>query len=128
MKIDHIALYCIDLEAMREFWMKHFSCTSNEQYHNTRTGLKTYILTFPEGSARLEIMQRPEVTEPLTEVYRAGYIHMSVAVGSKEVVDGKTKELQSDGYECLSGPRTTGDGYYESCIAGPEGILIEITV
>lgn len=128
MKIDHIALYCIHLEAMREFWMKHFGCTSNEQYHNPRTGLKTYILTFPEGSARLEIMQRPEVTEPLTEVNRAGYIHMSVAVGSKEAVDGKTKELQSAGYECLSGPRTTGDGYYESCIAGPEGILIEITV
>lgn len=59
MKIDHIALYCIDLEAMREFWMAHFGCTSNEQYHNPRTGLKTYILTFPEGSARLEIMQHP---------------------------------------------------------------------
>ncbi len=30
--------------------------------------------------------------------------------------------------ECVSGPRTTGDGYYESCIVGPEGILIEIMV
>ena len=25
-------------------------------------------------------------------------------------------------------PRTTGDGYYESCILGPEGNQIEITV
>ena len=127
-KIDHIALYCVDLEAMREFWVKHFSCAPNDLYHNPRTGLKTYILSFPDGGARLEIMQRPEVTESLSEIYRAGFIHMSVAVGSKEAVDGKTKELQAAGYECISGPRTTGDGYYESCIVGPEGILIEITV
>ncbi len=33
-----------------------------------------------------------------------------------------------DGYEVISGPRTTGDGYYESCIIGPEGNLIETTV
>ena len=128
MRIDHIALYCIDLEAMYEFWMTHFGCTSNEQYHNPRTGLRTYILSFPDGGARLEIMQRPEVTEPLPDQYRASFIHMSVAIGSKEKVDSKTTELQSAGYECLSGPRTTGAGYYESQIQGPEGILIEITV
>ena len=28
----------------------------------------------------------------------------------------------------LDGPRTTGDGYYESCILGVEGNQIEITV
>ena len=33
-----------------------------------------------------------------------------------------------DGYEVLSGPRTTGDGYYESCIVAFEGNQIEITV
>ena len=126
--IDHIALYCIDLEAMREFWMKHFDCSSNAMYHNPRTGLRTYILSFPEGGARLEIMQRPEVVEPLSGQYHAGFIHMSISVGSKKAVDNKTHELQTAGYECNSGPRTTGDGYYESCIQGPEGILIEITV
>ena len=34
----------------------------------------------------------------------------------------------TDGYEVVSGPRTTGDGYYESCIVGIEGNQIEITV
>ena len=53
---------------------------------------------------------------------------MSIALGSKNAVDAKTAELKNVGYECISGPRTTGDGYYESCIAGPEGVLIEITV
>ena len=127
MRIDHIALYCIDLEAMREFWEKHFNCTSNELYRNPRTGLKTYILRFPNGNTRLEIMQHPEVTKTLPDTYRAGFIHISIAVGDKQVVDDKTLELQSAGYECIGGPRITGDGYYESCIAGPEGILIEIT-
>ena len=128
MNIDHIALYCIDLESMKCFFMEYFGCTSNERYHNSRSGLKTYILSFPDGGARLEIMSRPEVTEPLTEVFRGGFIHVSIALGSKKNVDAKTEELKTAGYECISGPRTTGDGYYESCIVGPEGILIEITV
>ena len=128
MKIDHIALYCLDLEGMRNFFMEHFSCYSNEMYHNPSPGLRTYILSFPTGDTRLEIMSRPEVTKENREQYRAGFIHMSIAVGSKDAVDGKTRELTAAGYECISGPRTTGDGYYESCIVGPEGILIEITI
>lgn len=50
-----------------------------------------------------------------------------MGVGSREAVDELTCRLGSDGYEVLSGPRTTGDGYYESCILGPENNLIEIT-
>lgn len=128
MRFDHIALYCIDLEAMREFFVSQFGCTSNEQYHNPRTGLRTYILTLPDGGARIEIMARPEVTETNPEQFRAGFIHLSLAAGSQQAVDEKTRQLQAAGYCCISGPRTTGDGYYESCIVGPEGILIEITV
>ena len=30
--------------------------------------------------------------------------------------------------EVLSGPRTTGDGYYESCVRAVEGNQVEITV
>lgn len=38
-----------------------------------------------------------------------------------------TERLRNDGYLVVSGPRTTGDGYYESCIVGIEGNQIEIT-
>ena len=62
MRIDHAALFCRDLEQMRQFFIDYFDARSNEQYHNPRTG-----------------------------------------------------------------PRTTGDGYYESTILGPEGIQIEVT-
>ena len=59
---------------------------------------------------------------------RTGYIHIAFSVGSKEKVDELTEKIIEDGYEVISGPRTTGDGYYESCIVGIEGNQIEITV
>lgn len=127
MRIDHVALYCRDLEAMRQFFLDYFEAVSNEQYHNPRTGLRTYILSFTEGSTRLELMQRPDVADVDPSVAATGYIHISIAVGSKRGVDLLTRRLADDGYPVVSGPRTTGDGYYESCILGPEGIQIEIT-
>lgn len=59
---------------------------------------------------------------------RIGYAHIAFSVGSAAAVDALTKRLREDGYEVISGPRTTGDGYYESCIVGIEGNQIEITV
>ena len=128
MKIDHVALFCRDLEAMRQFFLDYFEAVSNEQYHNPRTGLRTYILSFPNGGARLELMSRPDTIEADPSKPHIGFIHVSFAVGSKEAVDAKTVELRDAGYQVVSGPRTTGDGYYESCILGPEGIQIEITI
>ena len=128
MRIDHIALYCNDLEQMRQFFINHFDAASNQQYHNPRTGLRTYFLTFPDGSTRLEVMQRPDTIASDSSKPNIGFIHMSLAAGSKEAVDAKTQELREAGYQVVSGPRTTGDGYYESCILGPENIQIEITV
>ena len=128
MKIEHVALFCRDLEAMRQFFLDYFEAVSNEQYHNPRTGLRTYILSFPNGGARLEVMSRPDTIEADPSKPHIGFIHVSFAVGSKEEVDAKTIELRDAGYQVISGPRTTGDGYYESCILGPEGIQIEITI
>lgn len=128
MKIEHVALFCKNLEQMRQFFLDHFEAVSNEPYHNPRTGLRTYILTLPDGDARLELMQRPDTIDIDPSKSNIGFIHVSFALGSKEAVDKKTIELRDAGYIIVSGPRTTGDGYYESCILGPERIQIEITV
>ena len=128
MRIDHVALYCQDLEGMKEFFVRNFNGVPNDMYHNPKTGLKTYILSFEDSDARLELMTRPEVENEEENIFRHGFIHLSFSVGSKEGVDNLTKVLNDDGYQVLSGPRTTGDGYYESCIVGPERILIEITI
>ena len=127
MRIDHAALFCKDLEQMRQFFIDYFDARSNEQYHNPRTGLRTYILSFTEGSTRLELMQRPDVQDADPSLPAIGYVHLSFAVGSKKGVDLLTRRLAADGYTVTSGPRTTGDGYYESSILGPEGIQIELT-
>ena len=58
MRIDHIALCVRDLEAMRDFYIKHFGAAAGELYHNPRTGFSSYFLSF-EGGARLELMTRP---------------------------------------------------------------------
>ena len=127
MRIDHAALFCKDLEQMRQFFIDYFDARSNEQYHNPRTGLRTYILSFTEGSTRLELMSRPDVLDADPSQPAIGYVHLSFAVGSRKGVDLLTRRLAADGYTVTSGPRTTGDGYYESCILGPEGIQIEVT-
>ena len=65
MKIDHVALFCSDLEGMMDFFMRFFAAKPNELYHNPRTGLKTYILSFPDGDDSLEIMHRPDVDKSI---------------------------------------------------------------
>ena len=127
MKIDHIALYANDLEATRQFFLKYLGASSNEGYHNPQTDFRSYFLSFDDG-ARLELMNRPGLEDSSKEPARTGYAHIAFRVGSKENVDALTERLKSDGYKVVSGPRTTGDGYYESCIVAIEGNQIELTV
>ena len=43
-------------------------------------------------------------------------------------MDALTQRLRGDGYAVASEPQVTGDGYYEGCVAGPEGLPAELTV
>ena|SRR5690554_1937026 len=127
MHIEHIAMYVNNLEKTREFFETYFEAKSNALYHNLNTGFQSYFLSFEHG-ARLEIMKKPIMEDDEKTLTRTGYIHIAFSVGSQDGVDVLTKRLQQDGYEVISGPRTTGDGYYESCIVGIEGNQIEITI
>jgi lactoylglutathione lyase len=127
MKIEHTALYVNDLEAAKEFFIKYFRAESGELYRNPHTGFSSYFLSFDDG-ARLEIMNKPNVFDEDNKSARTGYAHIAFSVGSREKVDELTKRITDDGFELQSPPRVTGDGYYESCIIGFEGNLIELTV
>ena len=127
MRIEHIAMYVNDLEKAKEFFVKYFNATSNEGYHNKTTDFRSYFLSFDDG-ARLEIMNKPQMSDEEKGLNRTGYIHIAFSLGSKEAVDMLTEKIRNDGYNVINGPRTTGDGYYESCIIGIEGNQIEITV
>ncbi len=127
MKIEHVALYVNDLEKARSFFMKYLGAKSNDGYHNPKSDFRSYFLSFDDG-ARLEIMHKPGMSDLPKEFARTGYAHIAFSVGSKEKVDVLTATLKADGYEVISGPRTTGDGYYESCIVAVEGNQVEVTV
>lgn len=120
-------MYVNDLEKAKEFFVKYFNAKANDIYHNKKTDFMSYFLSF-EDNSRLEIMTKPNMVDVDKALARTGFIHIAFSVGSKERVDALTKKLVSDGYEVISGPRTTGDDYYESCIIGIEGNQIEITV
>ena len=126
MRIEHIAMYVNDLEKTRAFFTEYLGGKSNDGYHNKTTDFRSYFISFDDG-ARLEIMTKPSLEDTEKTINRTGLIHIAFSVGSRERVDELTQKLRSDGYEVISGPRTTGDGYYESCIVAVEGNLIEIT-
>ena len=127
MRIEHIAMYVNDLEGAKDFFAKYFHAVPNEIYHNRTTDFKSYFLQFDDG-VRLELMTRPNMDDSEKTAARTGFIHIAFSLGSKDAVDELTKTLNQDGYTVLSGPRTTGDGYYESCVLALEGNQIELTV
>ena len=127
MKIEHVAMYVNNLEAARDFFVNYLGGKANDGYHNKTTGFRSYFISFDSG-ARLELMNKPQLDDAEKSINRTGYAHLAFSAGSKDAVDKLTQRLKADGFEVLSGPRTTGDGYYESCIIGIEDNQIEITV
>ncbi len=126
MRIEHIAMYVVDLERTKDFFVKYFNAVPNNMYHNKKTDFRSYFLSFEEGT-RLEIMNKPQL-DNIKDTNRTGYAHIAFSLGSAENVDRLTAELKADGYTVISEPRTTGDGYYESCIVDLEGNQIELTI
>lgn len=128
MKIEHLAIWCADLEKLKVFYSTYFDARPGEKYFNPKKQFESYFLSFDDG-CRLELMQMPGIPDSKNNVHDQfkGLIHFAISVGSKEAVDALTNRLRTDGYEVVGEPRTTGDGYYESVVLDPEGNRIEIT-
>ena len=128
MKIEHIAIWTLDLERMKDFYLKFFELNSNEKYYNTKKKFSSYFLSFKNGS-RIELMHRPDISHNIEKSnLKLGITHFAISVGSKQKVESLTELIRENGFEIIGEPRTTGDGYYESVVADPEGNWIEITV
>lgn len=129
MKIEHIALWADDIEALKSFYVKYFDAKAGRRYSNPAKAFSSYFLGF-DSHTRLEIMQSPSVTGRKNSPYgqTPGYAHIAFSVGSEDKVNALTRWLAQDGFEILDGPRRTGDGYYESVVLDPENNRIEITV
>ena len=128
MRIEHVAIWCRDLETLREFYGTYFGARSNEKYVNEAKGFESYFLSFDSG-ARLELMRLQSIPQTTNDPHKqfTGLIHLAISVGSENGVDELTSELKKAGHRVIDGPRRTGDGYYESVVLDPENNRIEIT-
>jgi lactoylglutathione lyase len=124
MQIEHVALWAQDLEALKSFYVSYLGGVSGKKYFNPKEGFSSYFLSF-EGGARLELMNNPRVNERMKEPL--GFSHIAFTLDGRNAVDTLTKKLRDDGFTVVSGPRTTGDGYYESCVLDTEGNKVELT-
>jgi len=128
MHIDHVALWTVDLERCKQFYVSYFGAVAGGEYVNPATGFESCFLSFADG-ARIEAMKTttlsPVVIEPGAQ--RMGLTHIAISLGSEQLVDELTQRLKNDGFPILDGPRRTGDGYYESVTLDPDGNRIEIT-
>ena len=113
-------------ERLRTFYERYFGGVAGARYENASTGFRSYFLEL--DGARLELMQMPALAEHSDGPQRLGLTHIAFALGSEQAVDELTDRLRSDGYTILDGPRRTGDGYYESVVADPDGNRVELTV
>jgi lactoylglutathione lyase len=129
MKLEHVAIWCHNLEVMKEYYFRFFQGIPNHKYHNPVKGFESYFLAFASG-ARLELMTMPGVPDNKNDTVtrqHKGLIHLAFGANSMPEVDSRATELRIAGFPILSGPRLTGDGYYEFETLDPEQNRIEVT-
>ena len=129
MTLEHAAIWTSQLETLKNYYIKYFDATANDKYINSQKGFQSYFLSFASG-ARLELMTMPGIPRNENDTVskqHLGLIHLAFGVDTMKKVDVKTKQLKDDGFPILSGPRKTGDGYYEFETLDPDNNRIEVT-
>jgi lactoylglutathione lyase len=128
MRIEHAAVWTLDLERLKSFYERFFGAAAGSRYHNPKTQFASYFLSFESGG-RLELMTHPDVTSgSALGAKHGGYAHLAFSVGSEAQVRALTEQLRAAGVPIAGEPRWTGDGYFESVILDPDGNPIEITI
>lgn len=107
-----------DLERACALYDRWFKATIGPKYSSTKRPFTSRFLWLSSGT-RLELMASPEEAPRLA--------HIAVSVGSREAVERLVAEMKAAGVPIVSGPRVTGDGYYEAVVTDTEGNLVEIT-
>lgn len=124
MLIDHKSIWVVNIEEMKNFYLKYFDFEPSDKYINKTKNFESYFLSF-EGETKVELMHRSDIQNK--NQISIGYSHIALRLSSKKKIDFLTERLKKDGFNILSGPRITGDGYYESSFLDPEGNIIELS-
>jgi lactoylglutathione lyase len=123
-RLEHVGIWVQNIDTVAAFYVKYFGAVVGELYENPRKGFRSRFVAFGAG-ARLEIMTRGDVTER-APTEQLGIAHVALCIGDEAAVDALAARLIRDGLTPDSGPRRTGDGYYECVVRDPEGNRIEI--
>ena len=129
MTLEHVAIWTDNLEKLKDFYIKYFGAVPNDMYTNNTKNFQSYFLTFESG-ARLELMTMPGIpgnSNDTIQRQHKGIIHLAFGVDTISQVDARANELRNDGFQILSGPRKTGDGYYEFETLDPDNNRLEVT-
>lgn len=132
MKLEHVAIWTHQLEALKSFYERYFGATANEKYTSFKDfkgTFESYFLSF-DADARLEIMSLTGIPQgDNADGYEStGLTHLAFSVEKFEELDKLYDHLKKDGVTIVGEPRMTGDGYYEACVLDPDGNRVEITV
>lgn len=129
MVIEHVAIWTGQLELLKDYYTFFFDGRSNEKYTNDKKQFHSYFISFKSG-ARLELMEMPNIPDNTNDRVTAqhkGIIHLAFGLDTMKEVDEKALQLKAAGFPILSGPRRTGDGYYEFETLDPDNNRIEVT-
>ncbi|EAY08481.1 glyoxalase family protein [Trichomonas vaginalis G3] len=118
MKIDHIGVYVKDLIASRDFYVKYFNATSNDGYHNPKTGFRSYFVTLENGS-RIELMNRAESVDRNDIGDDIGFVSFAIKISDPERKKQIAANLSNDGFNV----ENTGDN---TIVYDPNGYKIEL--
>jgi len=129
MTLEHVAIWTDNLDLLKDYYVKYFGGVANSKYTNESKQFHSYFLKFDSG-ARLELMSMPDIPDNTNDrVVRQhkGIIHLAFGVNTMQEVDQKAIQLKEAGFPILSGPRKTGDGYYEFETLDPDNNRLEVT-
>ncbi|HYD53015.1 MAG TPA: VOC family protein [Gemmatimonadaceae bacterium] len=126
MRIEHLAIWTRDVDALCAFYARWFEATAGAPYESARrAGFRSRFVTFPDAGARLEVMTLPELAPPAGPL-ALGITHLAITVGSRAAVETLVERMRAAGVSVRSEPRLTGDGYYEAVVVDPDGNEVEI--
>jgi len=129
LSLDHIHIYCQDIESSAAFYIEHFE--AEEVIRNENAHAQTRIFLSCGGSVIVCSPFPPEISpavppEPGDGAISNGYgvAHFGLRVPN---VESAVEELKTKGIEFLAPPVSEQTGLIYAYLKAPDGVIVELT-
>ena len=114
MKLEHVAIWTYQLEALKGYYERYFGAVANEKYLSKKEfsgTFESYFLSFDSG-ARLELMALTGIAQGnnANGFESTGLTHIAFSVETADDLNKLYERLKGDGVTIVGEPRMTGDG------------------